>query len=139
MAFNSPEFLFFFPCVLALYTLVFHRERWREVVLLVASYIFYMSWNWKYGGLLALSTLVDYSVGRLIASEERPRVKKAILAISLTSNLGLLAIFKYYNFFVDLAAPVGEQFGWNLSWMHHELLLPVRYIFLYLPDDELHH
>ncbi len=53
------------------------------------------------------------------------RVKKAILAISLTSNLGLLAIFKYYNFFVDLAAPAVGQFGWNLSWMHHELLLPV--------------
>ena len=125
MAFNSPEFLFFFPCVLIVYTLVFHRDRWREVILLVASYVFYMSWNWKYGGLLALSTLVDYSVGRLIASEERPQVKKAILAISLTSNLGLLAVFKYYNFFVDLAAPAVDQFGWNLSWMHHELLLPV--------------
>jgi alginate O-acetyltransferase complex protein AlgI len=125
MAFNSPEFLFFFPCVLVLYTLVFHRDRGREVVLLVASYLFYMSWNWKYGGLLALSTLVDYTVGRLIASEQRNQVRKAILAISLTSNLGLLAVFKYYNFFVDLAVPTVGQFGWNLSWMHHELLLPV--------------
>lgn len=125
MSFNSPEFLFFLPCVLILYTLVFHRDRWREIVLLTASYLFYMSWNWKYGGLLALSTLVDYTVGRLIAGEQRPQVKKAILAISLTSNLGLLAVFKYYNFFVDLAGPAVGQFGWNLAWMHHELLLPV--------------
>jgi D-alanyl-lipoteichoic acid acyltransferase DltB (MBOAT superfamily) len=117
--------LFFFPVVLLLYTLAFHRDRWREIVLLVASYIFYMSWNWKYGGLLALSTVVDYSVGRLIVREQRPNIKKTILAISLTSNLGLLAVFKYYNFFVGLTAPAGSLLGWDLSWMHHELLLPV--------------
>jgi D-alanyl-lipoteichoic acid acyltransferase DltB (MBOAT superfamily) len=125
MAFNSPQFLFFFPAMLLLYTLVFYRDRWRETVLLVASYTFYMSWNWKYGGLLALSTVVDYTVGRLIVREQRPNVKKTILAISLTSNLGLLAVFKYYNFFVDLTAPAGSLLGWDLSWMHHELLLPV--------------
>jgi alginate O-acetyltransferase complex protein AlgI len=125
VAFNSPQFLFFFPAVLVLYTLAFHRDRWREIVLLVASYVFYMSWNWKYGGLLALSTVVDYSVGRLIVREERQNMKKTILAISLTSNLGLLAVFKYYNFFVDLTTPAGSWLGLDLSWMHHELLLPV--------------
>ena len=111
--------------VLCLYTLAFHRDRLREVILLIASYVFYMSWNWKYGGLLALSTVVDYSVGRLIVREQRPTVKKVILAISLTSNLGLLAVFKYYNFFVDLTLPAASTLGWDLSWMHHELLLPV--------------
>jgi D-alanyl-lipoteichoic acid acyltransferase DltB (MBOAT superfamily) len=105
--------------------LAFHRNRWREVVLLVASYVFYMSWNWKYGGLLALSTIVDYSVGRLIVREQRPTIKMVILTISLTSNLGLLAVFKYYNFFVDLTTPAASALGWDLSWMHHELLLPV--------------
>ena len=125
MAFNSPQFLFFFPVVLTLYAFAFHRDRWREVLLLIASYVFYMSWNWKYGGLLALSTVVDYSVGRLLVREERPNVKRIILTISLTSNLGLLAIFKYYNFFVDLTSPAALALGWDLSWMHHELLLPV--------------
>ncbi|MBK9113550.1 MAG: hypothetical protein IPM88_18330 [Nitrospira sp.] len=61
--FNSVEFSAFFVCVLVLYTVVFYRERWRDVLLLAASYFFYMSWNWKYAGLLAFSTIVDYSVG----------------------------------------------------------------------------
>jgi D-alanyl-lipoteichoic acid acyltransferase DltB (MBOAT superfamily) len=84
-----------------------------------------MSWNWKYGGLLLLSTVIDYSVGRLIAREHRPSIRKTILAVSLSSNLGLLAIFKYYNFFVDVTTPAWSLLGWDVSWMHHELLLPV--------------
>ena len=56
-----------------LYTLAFHRDRWREIVLLVSSYTSYMSWNSKYGGLLAFSTVVDYLVGRLIVREQRRR------------------------------------------------------------------
>jgi D-alanyl-lipoteichoic acid acyltransferase DltB (MBOAT superfamily) len=125
VAFNSPQFLFFFPAVLVLYAFVFHRDRWREVLLLIVSYAFYMSWNWKYGGLLLLSTVIDYSVGRLIAREHRPSIRKTILAVSLSSNLGLLAIFKYYNFFVDVTTPAWSLLGWDVSWMHHELLLPV--------------
>jgi D-alanyl-lipoteichoic acid acyltransferase DltB (MBOAT superfamily) len=125
VAFNSPQFLFFFPAVLVLYAFVFHRDRWREILLLIVSYAFYMSWNWKYGGLLLLSTVIDYSVGRLIAREHRPSIRKTILAVSLSSNLGLLAIFKYYNFFVDVTTPAWSLLGWDVSWMHHELLLPV--------------
>jgi D-alanyl-lipoteichoic acid acyltransferase DltB (MBOAT superfamily) len=125
MNFNSSEFLVFFSGLLVLYTFAFYRERWRDVLLLAASYFFYMCWNWKYAGLLALSTLVDYTVGRLLAREQRPRVRTWILAISLTSNLGLLALFKYYNFFMDLARPALTAFGWDISFLRHELLLPV--------------
>lgn len=125
MNFNSVEFSAFFVCVLCLYTVVFYRERWRDILLLAASYFFYMSWNWKYAGLLAFSTIVDYSVGLLLARQQRPRARTYILIISLTSNLGLLALFKYYNFFVDLSAPAIAMFGWDLSLLRHELLLPV--------------
>lgn len=125
MTFNSAEFLFFFPLVLLAYTLVFSRERWREVVLLVASYLFYMSWNWRYAGLLMLSTVVDYSVGRVIVRESRPAVRKTILIVSLCSNLGMLCLFKYYNFFVDLMGPATTLFGLDVSFLKHELLLPV--------------
>jgi D-alanyl-lipoteichoic acid acyltransferase DltB (MBOAT superfamily) len=123
--FNSVEFSAFFACVLVLYTIVFYRERWRDVLLLAASYFFYMSWNWKYAGLLAFSTVVDYSVGLLLAREQRLRARTYILIISLTSNLGLLAIFKYYNFFIELSGPAIAMFGWDLSLLRHELLLPV--------------
>lgn len=115
MNFNSVEFSAFFVCVLVLYTVVFYRERWRDVLLLAASYFFYMSWNWKYAGLLAFSTIVDYSVGLVLAREQRPRARTYILIISLTSNLGLLALFKYYNFFIELSGPAIAMFGWDLS------------------------
>ena len=125
MTFNSAEFLFFFPLVFFVYALTFHRERWREAVLLLASYLFYMSWNWRYAGLLALSTVVDYSVGRLMMGESRPRVRRVILVASLCSNLGMLGIFKYYNFFVELVGPATTFFGLDISFLKHELLLPV--------------
>ena len=125
MSFNSAEFLFFFPLVLVAYTLTFHRERWREVALLLASYLFYMSWNWRYAGLLILSTVVDYSVGRLIVREPRPEIRRIILVASLCSNLGMLCLFKYYNFFVELVGPATTAFGLDVSFLRHELLLPV--------------
>ncbi|BFU93636.1 MAG: Membrane bound O-acyl transferase MBOAT family protein [Nitrospira sp.] len=125
MTFNSAEFLFFFPLVFMAYIVAFDRERWRELALLVSSYLFYMSWNWRYAGLLALSTVVDYTVGRLIVQESRPNVRRAILIASLCSNLGMLCVFKYYNFFVELAGPTMIFLGLDISFLKHELLLPV--------------
>ena len=125
MTFNSAEFLFFFPLVLLVYAGVFHRERWREVTLLLASYLFYMSWNWRYAGLLVLSTVVDYSIGRLMIRESQPRVRKVILIASLCSNLGMLCLFKYYNFFVELVGPATTILGLDVSFLKHELLLPI--------------
>jgi D-alanyl-lipoteichoic acid acyltransferase DltB (MBOAT superfamily) len=125
VTFNSAEFLFFFPLVFLIYAVAFQRERLREIVLLVASYLFYMSWNWRYAGLLMLSTVVDYSVGRLIVKESRPRVRRIILIASLCSNLGMLCLFKYYNFFVELAGPATTFIGMDLAFLKHELLLPV--------------
>jgi alginate O-acetyltransferase complex protein AlgI len=125
MNFNSPEFAVFLPVVLVLYGFVFHRERARDVFLLAASYFFYMSWNWKYAGLILLSTVVDYWVGRAMASESRDAVRKTLLVCSLVVNLGVLAIFKYFNFFVDSVAQMGSLFGLELSVIHLNVLLPV--------------
>jgi len=123
--FNSPEFLLFLPAVMLLYTAVFRRESFRNVLLLCASYAFYMSWNWKYAGLIALSTLVDYLIGRRMGVEERPKLRRLLLVISLVVNLGLLGVFKYYNFFIDLSRDTFSLFGLDLSVTHHQLLLPV--------------
>ena len=125
MNFNSVEFFVFFSVLLVLYAVAFHRVLWRDLLLLASSYFFYMCWNWKYAGLLALSTCVDYSVGRLLDRATDPRSRRWILIISLISNLGLLAIFKYYNFFMDVAKPAVAAFGWDLSFLQHQLLLPV--------------
>lgn len=125
MNFNSPEFFFFLPVTLILYTLVFRQERLRDILLLCASYFFYMSWNWKYAGLLALSTVVDYGVGRVLGSDQNPARRKLLLIVSLVMNLGLLGLFKYFNFFMDVTADSAAFLGLNLNTVHHKLLLPV--------------
>jgi alginate O-acetyltransferase complex protein AlgI len=125
MNFNSAEFMVFLTVVLAAYAAVFRSARLRDVVLLCASYFFYMSWNWKYAGLIAASTVVDYWISLRLHSEERPRVRKWLLAISVSMNLGILAVFKYYNFFIDLAGGATELFGLDISWLRHKFLLPI--------------
>ncbi|MGN0994158.1 MAG: MBOAT family O-acyltransferase, partial [Butyricicoccus sp.] len=113
MIFNSIDFLIFFPVVTLLYFVLPRRVRW--VWLLVASYYFYMSWNPRYAVLIALSTVITWLSGLLIArageiADERARTrrKKLWVAASFVSNLAILFFFKYYGFF---AANVNGLFG----------------------------
>lgn len=125
MNFTSPEFFLFLPMVLVGYVFVFHREHARNVFLLVASYVFYMSWNWKYAGLIAFSTLVDYSLGLGLGRSDRPAARKAMLVTSLCVNLGLLAVFKYFNFFMDTSGDVAGLLGLAFDPPVLRVLLPV--------------
>src|SRR5680860_358515 len=125
MIFNSVAFALFLPIVLALYWS--GRGRTRNVVLLVASYIFYGLWDWRFLGLLALSTAIDFTVAlRLSAAPgELARRRKALLCISLAANLGILGFFKYFGFFVDSLASLGDSVGVNLSGPVIDVILPV--------------
>ena len=99
MLFNSFEFLLFFPIVFFLYWFVFNKSlRAQNLLVLLASYFFYGWWSWKFMLLLVISTMLDFLYGFLVASPNR---KKAtiFLWLSIINNLGILAIFKYYNFF----------------------------------------
>jgi len=125
MYFNSSEFALFLPIVLVLYTAIFRHERLRDGLLLVASYIFYMAWYWQYAGLIAFSTCVDFFVGKLMAREERQNIRRLLLIFSLVTNLGLLAVFKYFNFFADTSRQILTSFGIDIPLFHYELLLPV--------------
>ena len=125
MTFNSSEFALFLPIVLLLYAAIFHNERLRDGLLLIVSYIFYMAWYWQYAGLIAFSTCVDYFIGRRMATEERKNIRKLLLISSLIVNLGLLAIFKYFNFFADVAKGALGTVGIDIPFLHHDLLLPV--------------
>ena len=99
MLFNSWTFLFFAIAVFALYyTLPF---RWQNRMLLVASYVFYGAWDWRFLGLLIASTVVDYFVANAMWRQERPDVRRLLLTISCVVNLGILGFFKYFGFFVD--------------------------------------
>lgn len=125
MNFNSPQFLLFLLVALAGYALVFRSARARDLLLLAASYFFYMSWNWKYAALIAVSTVVDYWLSFRIAESQRPGRRKLLLAVSVCMNLGILFVFKYFNFAVDLTDRAAGTFGYDLAWLQHRLLLPI--------------
>lgn len=125
MNFNSSEFALFLPIVLVLYAAVFRHERLRDGLLLVASYVFYMAWYWQYAGLIALSTCVDFFVGRFMARENRQNIRRLLLIISLVVNLGLLAVFKYFNFFAETSSQILTSFGVEVPPFYHDFLLPV--------------
>ena len=98
MLFNSFEYLLFFPIVALLYFLLPQRFRWS--LLLVASCIFYMYFVPIYIVILIGTIIIDYIAGILIEDAPAHR-KKAYLVLSIISNVGVLAVFKYYNFFID--------------------------------------
>lgn len=99
MLFNSIEYLIFFPAVVALYFAINHR--WKWVLLLAASYLFYMSWKVEYVLLIMASTLVDYYAGLKMGALKQKAKRKKYLVLSLIVNLGILAGFKYFNFFSE--------------------------------------
>ena len=100
MIFTSFEFVAFFAAVLLLRSLVksFNAEKW---LLLIASWLFYMSWNPPFVLLLIFTSGLDFYVGRWLERSERQRTRKLLLIASLVANLGVLAFFKYANFFLD--------------------------------------
>lgn len=123
MLFNSFEFLFFFPLVAAFFWLL--APRWRWMLLLAASYLFYAAWRVEYLGLLLFSTLVDYLVGRGLGRwEDRPR-RALLLMASLAVNLGLLFSFKYLGFFNELMRPLFAGLGIEYPFVDLGLLLPI--------------
>jgi alginate O-acetyltransferase complex protein AlgI len=119
--FNTWEFFAFLSIVLALYYLL--RLRWQNILLLVASYVFYGFWDWRFTVLLLLSTVVDYFLALRIHHADDQTKRKRLLFISILFNLGMLGFFKYFNFFVSSAAS-------TLSWMGFEPHLPVLSIIL---------
>jgi len=99
--------------------------RTRKVVLLVASYAFYGAWDWRFLTLIAGSTVVDYAVGLGLERHDSPRARKALLATSLILNLGLLGLFKYFDFFAESGATLLAWLGLPVSPMSLNLILPV--------------
>ena len=99
MVFNSLQFVEFFVVVYALYRLLPHRA--QNLMLLGASYVFYGAWDWRFVGLLVGSTVIDFYVAQYLARQTDTRRRKLAVVLSLTYNLGVLAFFKYFNFFAD--------------------------------------
>lgn len=126
MNFISYEFFALLGVVLALYGVL--SRRGQNLLLLVASYFFYGWWDWRFLALLMFSTVLDYSIGRLLAtnriSDDR-KLRRALLTSSIAANLGLLAVFKYYDFFVESLASSFAAVGIQWSPGLLEVVLPV--------------
>ncbi|PIB38371.1 MBOAT family O-acyltransferase [Maribacter sp. 4G9] len=127
MLFNSFEFLVFLIVVFGLYWFVFNtKTKHQNILLLLASYSFYGWWDYRFLSLIFISTLVDYVVGLQIHGTVKASQRKVLLGISLAFNIGLLAFFKYFNFFVDSWIQVLDNLGyltqntWSLN-----IILPV--------------
>ena len=126
MLFNSPEFLLFLPIVFGLYWFVVQRNlKAQNMLLVIASYVFYGWWDWRFLGLIAFSTLVDYLVGLQIEGAQEKRAKKAWLGVSLLVNLGLLCYFKYSNFFIDSWVDAWASAGVTMHVSSLKVILPV--------------
>lgn len=123
MLFNSLEFLIFLPIVLGIYYVLSTRS--QNGWLLLASYVFYGSWDWRFLGLILISTGVDYMVGLRLGRTESQRARKRWLAVSMVTNLGILGLFKYFGFFVTSFAALVESFGFAAHVTTLQIVLPV--------------
>jgi D-alanyl-lipoteichoic acid acyltransferase DltB (MBOAT superfamily) len=123
--FNSFEFILFLPIVILLYWFVFNKSlKYQNILILVASYFFYGWWSYKFLGLLVLSTLLDYIYGFSVASTNKKRAK-LFLWLSIINNLGILAIFKYYNFFITQFQTALDLTGIHINPVLITFALPV--------------
>ncbi|HCD52998.1 MAG TPA: membrane-bound O-acyltransferase family protein [Balneolaceae bacterium] len=126
MLFNSIDFLIFLPIVFVLYWIINHYSiRLRNLFLIVASYVFYGWWDWRFLSLIIFSSVVDYIVGLRLNSATKTSHRKLLLIISLSINLGFLGFFKYYNFFVDSFITAFSFMGNEFSATPLNILLPV--------------
>ncbi len=122
MVFSQIEFLVFLIVVLAI-TWSCRVRVARNIVLLVASYYFYAYWDVRFCALLVASTIVDFAVARKIDASEDDSIRWRWLVVSLISNLGVLAFFKYFNFFIESATLLLEPLGLSTSTLN--IVLPV--------------
>lgn len=123
MLFNSTDYLLFFPVVVMLYYAF--PDKWKWALLLAASYFFYACWKLEYVALIMITTLADYFIGLRIAKADQKRKKKNWLVLSILLNLGMLAGFKYLNFFSQSINDVLGLFSGESSFTVLNILLPV--------------
>ena len=127
MLFNSITFLVFFALVFMAYWGIMAKHlRWRNAFVLACSYMFYGWWDWRFLSLIFISSLSDYMIGqRMEAAGDDGRKKKILLVLSLVVNLGILGVFKYFNFFMDSLQYGMQGLGLDGTDWRLDIVLPV--------------
>lgn len=126
MFFNSIDFAIFLPIVFVLYWFFTNKNlKLQNFLIVVASYVFYGWWDWRFLSLIIFSTLVDYMIGQKLRTEEKQTNRKILLWTSILVNLGFLGFFKYYNFFLDNFISAFTFFGMEIQANSLNIILPV--------------
>ena len=131
MLFNSIEFLIYLPIVFLLYWKIFQPHlKLQNLFIAIVSYIFYGWWNWRLLFLIALTSLLSWSSGILIKNLQKnnhsnEKKCKFVTICNIVINLGILATFKYYNFFIESLMDACTLIGIPLSLHSIQLILPV--------------
>ena len=124
MSFVSLEFIGFFAVIVLVCSRIGHL--WQNRLLVAASYVFYGWWDWRFLGLILVSSLVDYRCGIELDDEQvTRRRRKLVLLVSIVVNLGILGTFKYYGFFASSLRELAEGVGFSLSLGSLDIILPV--------------
>lgn len=126
MLFNSIDFAIFLPIVFVAYWFLTNKSlRSQNLLIVAASYLFYGWWDWTFLLLILLSTVVDFTIGLKLKKEKSPLYRRVYLWTSIAVNLGLLGVFKYYNFFIDNFIQAFTLIGVEFSVSSLDLILPV--------------
>jgi len=126
MLFNSLDFAIFLPLVFLIYWFVVNKNlKLQNLFILVASYVFYGWWDWRFLSLIVFSSMVDYTVGIQLAKKENPQIRKLLLLTSILVNIGFLGFFKYYNFFLESFTDAFSFFGHSFESSRLNIILPV--------------
>jgi alginate O-acetyltransferase complex protein AlgI len=124
--FNTIDFAIFLPIVFSIYWFVLRDSvRRQNILLLIASYIFYGWWDWKFLILIAASTIIDYVIGLSMEYAQKPERRKTLLAASIFFNLGVLGFFKYFNFFIENFVAAFSFLGFGIESNSLNIILPV--------------
>jgi alginate O-acetyltransferase complex protein AlgI len=122
MSFVSVEFAVLFSVVMTL-LFVINNPFIRKLILLTASCFFYAWWDWRFLALLATVTILDFYVSQFLVYTEDPHKRRLVLWVSILVNLGFLAYFKYFNFFIDSLDLMIQSLGWRVGTL--EIILPI--------------
>lgn len=126
MLFNSIEFLFFLPIAFSLYWFVFNGRRMQNLLVVIASYVFYGWWDWRFLLLIAITSFCSYLSGLLLSLfDSKKRIRLSINVSNIVLNLGILAVFKYFNFFADNLIVLFDGLGYHLDIITIDVILPV--------------
>ena len=122
MSFVSVAFFIFLPVVFAVYWLLGRNLHWQNLWLLLASYVFYGWWDWRFLILILITSLSSFASGLWL---ERTQHRQTVVASNIILNLGILGTFKYYDFFVENLQHLFLQVGYSLDVPTLRLVLPV--------------